>query len=212
MRNFPNPWCSIEFALQQRGRAERLPQQIRARHRTLSSRRHHRCRHPYRCAGAGEKPGPAVRRRQPSRRQQAPASSEQGPAERGAGTRLRDATVKLAGGASSLIPAPCASPGSDPKGDPLPPGDAPRLRDENVRESGCAPLNLPRAQHPSAGSHPLKGHSCSALRRRLGVDLMSKAAPDGYTLCTMIAAHAANQTLYAKLPPDVGQGLAAGAG
>ena len=46
----------------------------------------------------------------------------------------------------------------------------------------------------------------------LGVDLMSKAAPDGYTLGTMIAAHAANQTLYAKLPPDVGQGLAAGAG
>jgi len=41
---------------------------------------------------------------------------------------------------------------------------------------------------------------------------MSKAAPDGYTLGTMIAAHAANQTLYAKLPPDVGQGLAAGAG
>jgi tripartite-type tricarboxylate transporter receptor subunit TctC len=36
----------------------------------------------------------------------------------------------------------------------------------------------------------------------LGVDLMSKAAPDGYTLGTVIAAHAANQTLYAKLPYD----------
>ena len=36
----------------------------------------------------------------------------------------------------------------------------------------------------------------------LGVDLMSKAASDGYTLGTVIAAHAANQTLYAKLPYD----------
>ena len=31
---------------------------------------------------------------------------------------------------------------------------------------------------------------------------MSKASPDGYTLGTVIAAHAANQTLYAKLPYD----------
>ncbi|MEK7231993.1 MAG: M3 family metallopeptidase, partial [Pseudomonadota bacterium] len=68
----------------------------------------------------------------------APASSEQGPAERGAGTRLRDATAELAVSAS-VIPAPCASPGSDPKGNPLPPCDAPRLRDANVRESGAAP-------------------------------------------------------------------------
>jgi len=67
----------------------------------------------------------------------APASSEQGPAERGAGTRLRDATAEPAVGAS-VIPAPCASPGSDPKGSPLPPCDAPRLRDANVRESGAA--------------------------------------------------------------------------
>ncbi len=36
----------------------------------------------------------------------------------------------------------------------------------------------------------------------LGVELVSKAAPDGYTLGTVIAAHAANQTLYAKLPYD----------
>ena len=68
----------------------------------------------------------------------APASSEQGPAARGAGTRLRDATAKPAVSAS-VIPAPCASPGSDPKGSPLPPCDAPRLRDANVRESGAAP-------------------------------------------------------------------------
>ncbi len=36
----------------------------------------------------------------------------------------------------------------------------------------------------------------------LAVDLVSKANPDGYTLGTVIAAHAANQTLYAKLPYD----------
>jgi hypothetical protein len=68
----------------------------------------------------------------------APASSEQGPAQRGAGTRLRDATAKPAVSAS-VIPAPCAPPGSDPKGNPLPPCDAPRLRDANVRESGATP-------------------------------------------------------------------------
>jgi len=68
----------------------------------------------------------------------APASREQGPAERGAGTRLRDATAKPAVGAS-VIPALCASPGSDPKGNPLPPCDAPRLRDATDRESGAAP-------------------------------------------------------------------------
>jgi len=36
----------------------------------------------------------------------------------------------------------------------------------------------------------------------LGVELVSKATPDGYTLGTMIAAHAANKTLYPKLPYD----------
>ena len=34
----------------------------------------------------------------------------------------------------------------------------------------------------------------------LGVELVSKATPDGYTLASVIAAHAANQTLYPKLP------------
>ena len=34
----------------------------------------------------------------------------------------------------------------------------------------------------------------------LGVDIVSKATPDGYTLVSVIAAHAANQTLYPKLP------------
>lgn len=37
----------------------------------------------------------------------------------------------------------------------------------------------------------------------LGADLLAKAAPDGYTLGTVIAAHSANQTLYPKLPFDV---------
>src|SRR4051812_20389857 len=36
----------------------------------------------------------------------------------------------------------------------------------------------------------------------LAVDMVSKATPDGYPLGTVIAAHAANQTLYAKLPYD----------
>ena len=36
----------------------------------------------------------------------------------------------------------------------------------------------------------------------LAVDMVSKAVPDGYTLGTVIAAHAANQILYAKLPYD----------
>ena len=36
----------------------------------------------------------------------------------------------------------------------------------------------------------------------LAVETVSKAAPDGYTLGTVIAAHAANQTLYPKLPYD----------
>src|ERR1017187_6615392 len=37
----------------------------------------------------------------------------------------------------------------------------------------------------------------------LGADLAAKAAPDGYTFLTVIAAHAANATLYAgKLPYD----------
>jgi len=36
----------------------------------------------------------------------------------------------------------------------------------------------------------------------LGVDIVSKASADGYTLVSVIAAHAANQTLYPKLPYD----------
>ncbi len=36
----------------------------------------------------------------------------------------------------------------------------------------------------------------------LGVEIASKAAPDGYTIASVIAAHAANQTLYPKLPYD----------
>jgi tripartite-type tricarboxylate transporter receptor subunit TctC len=36
----------------------------------------------------------------------------------------------------------------------------------------------------------------------LGVEIVSKASADGYTLASVIAAHAANQTLYPKLPYD----------
>lgn len=36
----------------------------------------------------------------------------------------------------------------------------------------------------------------------VGVELVAKSAPDGYTLASVIAAHAANQTLYPKLPYD----------
>jgi tripartite-type tricarboxylate transporter receptor subunit TctC len=36
----------------------------------------------------------------------------------------------------------------------------------------------------------------------LGVEIVSKATPDGYTVGAVIAAHAANQTLYPKLPYD----------
>ena len=37
----------------------------------------------------------------------------------------------------------------------------------------------------------------------VGADIVAKAAPDGYTLATVIAAHSANATLYPKLPFDV---------
>lgn len=36
----------------------------------------------------------------------------------------------------------------------------------------------------------------------VGVEIAAKAVPDGYTLTSVIAAHAANQTLYPKLPYD----------
>lgn len=36
----------------------------------------------------------------------------------------------------------------------------------------------------------------------VGVDIVAKSNPDGYTLASVIAAHAANQTLYPKLPYD----------
>ena len=36
----------------------------------------------------------------------------------------------------------------------------------------------------------------------LGVEIVAKATPDGHTLASVIAAHAANQTLYPKLPYD----------
>jgi len=72
----------------------------------------------------------------------------------------------------------------------------------NVRESGCAPLDLPRAQHPSPGSHPLKGHPCSALRRRIGTDIVARAVPDGYTLLIIQPSLTINPSMIRKLPYD----------
>ena len=37
---------------------------------------------------------------------------------------------------------------------------------------------------------------------QIGVDLMVKSPPDGYTLSTVIAAHSANPSLYPKMPFD----------
>lgn len=43
----------------------------------------------------------------------------------------------------------------------------------------------------------------------IGTELMAKSPPDGYTLTTVIAAHSANPSLYAKLPFDVNNDIAA---
>jgi tripartite-type tricarboxylate transporter receptor subunit TctC len=42
----------------------------------------------------------------------------------------------------------------------------------------------------------------------IGTDMVAKAAPDGYTLVTVIAAHAVNPSLYPKLPFDTLKDLA----
>ena len=49
----------------------------------------------------------------------------------------------------------------------------------------------------------------SGANGTLGVDALAKASADGYTLTVVIAAHAANTTLYAKLPYDPHKDLAA---
>ncbi|MGZ8993867.1 MAG: tripartite tricarboxylate transporter substrate-binding protein, partial [Burkholderiaceae bacterium] len=43
----------------------------------------------------------------------------------------------------------------------------------------------------------------------IGVDALAKSSPDGYTLAVVIAAYAANTTLYPKLPYDPKKDLAA---
>ena len=75
---------------------------------------------------------------------------------------------------------------------PYPPGgitdNATRLVLQKVQESLGQPIVI--ENRPGANSI-------------LGADLAAKAAPDGYTFATVIAAHAANATLYAgKLPFD----------
>ncbi|MCX2861914.1 tripartite tricarboxylate transporter substrate binding protein [Paucibacter sp. PLA-PC-4] len=42
----------------------------------------------------------------------------------------------------------------------------------------------------------------------IGVDALAKSAPDGYTMAVVIAAYAANTTLYPKLPYDPGKDIA----
>jgi len=63
-------------------------------------------------------------------------------------------------------------------------------------------LDLTRAPHPSPGSHPQKGHPCSALRRRLGTDIVAKSLPDGYTLLMRFASFTTPPPFYPKLPYD----------
>ena len=72
----------------------------------------------------------------------------------------------------------------------------------NVRESGDALSNFVRARRTSAGSHPLKGLPCSALRRRIGTEIVARAPADGYTLLFVSSPHAVNPSLYRKLPFD----------
>ena len=64
-------------------------------------------------------------------------------------------------------------------------------------------MDLARAQHPFPGSHPLKGHPCSALRRRIGAEAAARSPADGYTLFQASSTHAANVSLYRNLPYDL---------
>ena len=81
------------------------------------------------------------------------------------------------------------------------------MRDVNVRESGCAPLDLSRAPHPSPGSHPLKGHPCSALRRRIAAEIVAKSQPDGYTLLISGSSISIVGSLYTQANFDVQRDL-----
>jgi tripartite-type tricarboxylate transporter receptor subunit TctC len=51
------------------------------------------------------------------------------------------------------------------------------------------------------GSHPLKGLTCSAVRRCIGTEIVAHSAPDGYTLLLASAAFTMNPAVR-KLPYD----------
>jgi tripartite-type tricarboxylate transporter receptor subunit TctC len=72
----------------------------------------------------------------------------------------------------------------------------------NVRESEDAPSSFMRPRRTSPGSHPLKGLPCSALRRRIGFEMIAKAPPDGYTLGYASFPFITNSILLPKLPYD----------
>ena len=74
------------------------------------------------------------------------------------------------------------------------------MRDVNVRESDDAPLNRVCGAR-LRGHIPYRG-PCSALRRRVGSDIVAKSAADGYTLLMQGTQHSINLSLYKQLPFD----------
>ena len=62
----------------------------------------------------------------------------------------------------------------------------------------------------TAWNQPITVENRAGANSLIGAELVAKSAPDGYTLLTVIAAHAANATLYAgKMPFDAVKSFAA---